>query len=179
MQRRRPKIPLSKVQSRMGRFWERYSDRYRGWYTVIGDSTSYETIDILSDYFLEGPRVRSMGYGERDSPMDHWRQPRLHPRWLPTLFQDPEQRVLTCRTLREWLYARGTPRIVEARQGRPSLYMTMFQLLKPKCVCLGGGGGGAAVLLEVPGPEFKPHCALGQRDRRRRQKPSSRGCRMG
>eukprot|EP00667_Euglena_gracilis_P007582 EG_transcript_7660 len=133
--RHAPKIPHTKVVSKVGRFFERFPAKYCDHYLILGTGEdTYETIDILSDYFLEEPRVRSVGYGEKHSPVEHWQDSSLHGRWLPALFTDPAQRVLTARVLREWLYAKGQPRIVEARQGKPSTYMTLFQQLRPRRV---------------------------------------------
>eukprot|EP00668_Euglena_longa_P033361 GGOE01042918.1.p1 GENE.GGOE01042918.1~~GGOE01042918.1.p1 ORF type:complete len:473 (+),score=141.36 GGOE01042918.1:34-1452(+) len=130
-----PKIPHTKVVSKAGRFFERFPATYCNAYVVLGtEEDTYETIDILSDFFLEEPRVCSVGYGERHSPMEHWQNAALHNRWLPALLADPAQRVLTSRVLREWLYAKAQPRIVEARQGKPSTYMTLFRQLQPRRV---------------------------------------------
>jgi hypothetical protein len=141
-----PRIPYSKVVSKAGGFWQRHPPTYRGRSVVLGcgggggggeeegAGEGLYAIDVLSDFFLEGPRVASVGYGEQHSPLAFWERAALHGRWLPGLLADPATHSLSPRILREWLYAGARPRIVEARQGRPTVYVEMFRVLRPRRV---------------------------------------------
>lgn len=78
---------------------------FRGHFALIPSlKTEYEDMNILSDYFQEDARVRSVaGYGVR-SVMDHWLDPNLNKVWISRLLNRPGGSPIDSFELREALY---------------------------------------------------------------------------
>ena len=97
----------------------------------------YDAFDIIADMFNEEPRIKTAGYGEKYSPYEYWVNEELRDRWIRYLYQ---QKVFKfdAHVLREALYECG---IKEARQGKPSAYISLYSMFNGRILDMSSAYG--------------------------------------
>ena len=117
---------------------------------VQSQPSDYDDIDIITDYFNEGPRLRSRRLGSPDPPLAHWTRPELSVRWMEKLlWQEGPHRYdcISSWTLRETLaYAEG---VRECTQFKPSLGLSVIKLLKGSRVLDFSSGWGDRLIAAI------------------------------
>ncbi len=102
-----------------------FSYKYDNKYLYVRDSyETYESINILPDYFTEKPRVESRGHGEQQSPMELWNTNMY--KILREVIKRKQD--VTSYNLREAIYNM----VVEARMSKTSQYVTLYNFFKAK-----------------------------------------------
>jgi ABC-type amino acid transport substrate-binding protein len=105
-------------------FKQMFPYTYNGHYMYIrDDELIYNTVNILTDYYNEKPRVQSIGHGESLSPYDYWQQNKNK-----IIDELEKQKRVTVYDAREYLY----DKLVEARMGKISQYWALLNFFKVK-----------------------------------------------
>ena len=112
---------------------------YEGKYTTLPSEISeYDDMNILSDFFQEPARVRSMAGFSNQTVLSHWRDQKKNILWLKNLVE--KRGDINCYSLREELYA--LTKGMEPSTFKATVAKTTIEMLNGKRVldfCAGWG----------------------------------------
>ena len=118
---------INNIMSTNNIFYKIFKIKYNNNFCYIKEKEdNYEKINVIGDYFTEEPRIKSIGYGETLSPYEYWK---TNYKEIIQKLQENKTK-LTTYNLREVIYSK----ITEARQGKPSVYKTLYEFFKAKKV---------------------------------------------
>lgn len=114
---------------------KKFQHTFNGEYLYIYDDDEiYESVNILTDYFTEKPRIDSIGYGQTISHFELWRK--NYKNFIAKLIR--EHKDINAFNLREEVYAIKS----EARMGKINVPYSLYKFLKAKKIldpCAGWG----------------------------------------
>jgi hypothetical protein len=118
---------IRNIISTTNNFFKLFPLQHNSKYIYIKNTNSdYDKLNVLTDFFTEKPRIKSIGHGEKLSPYDYWIQ---NNEQLTTELLKNKQSLNTV-NYRELLYSK----LKEARQGRITVSIALFNYFKPRTI---------------------------------------------
>jgi len=137
------KFKIRNVMTTHNAFFTTFSIKYDNRYTYVPEQEdNYEKVNVIGDYFCELPRVQSIGYGEKQSPFDYWKDNYIQiiKKVLSNYIYNDIIKFPLDNKLKEHYYTYLLREdiynsVTEARLGKPTVYNTLYKFFDAKKIC--------------------------------------------